>query len=60
MSKKPQSYESNKITEQIFKRSRGKTMDLVVDHILLGVTPEMIVWLWDNIDSTERYKLWHP
>jgi hypothetical protein len=60
MSKKPQSYESNKITEQIFKRSRGKTMDLVVDHILHEITPEMIDWWWDNIDTTERYKLWHP
>jgi hypothetical protein len=40
--------------------SEDKTIDLVVDHILKGVTPEMIDWWWDNIDTAERYKLWHP
>jgi hypothetical protein len=60
MSKELPSYESNKIMEQIIKMSKGKTIDLVVDHSLLGVTPEMIDWWWDNIDTTERYKLWHP
>ena len=60
MSKEPTSYESNKIMEQILKRSKGKTIDLVVEHELHGVTPEMIDWWWDNINTTERYKLWHP
>ncbi len=60
MSKEPPSNESNKIMEQILKMSKGQTMDLVVDHILHGVTPEMIEWWWDNIDTTKRYKLWHP
>jgi len=40
--------------------SRGKTRDLVVHHELKGVTPEMIDWWWDNIDTTERYRMWHP
>ncbi|MFX1427667.1 MAG: DAPG hydrolase family protein [Promethearchaeota archaeon] len=40
--------------------SESKTIDLVVEHILPGVTPEMIDWWWDHIDTTERYKLWHP
>jgi hypothetical protein len=35
-------------------------MDLVVHHELRGVTPEMIDWWWDNIDTTERYRMWHP
>jgi hypothetical protein len=35
-------------------------MDLVVRHELRGVTPEMIDWWWDNIDTTERYRMWHP
>jgi len=60
MSKKPKEFESNKMMEQILKRSKGKTIDLVVDHELYGVTPEMIDWWWDNIDTSERYKLWHP
>jgi hypothetical protein len=38
----------------------GKTKDVVIDHELQDVTPEMITWWWDNIDTTERYKLWHP
>ena len=47
------------IMEQIAKTSESETVDLVVDHELMGVTPEMIDWWWDNI-SKERYKLWHP
>jgi len=60
MSKEPTSNKSNKIMEQVLKRSKGETIDLVVEHELHGVTPEMIDWWWDNIDTTERYKLWHP
>jgi hypothetical protein len=60
MSKKPDEFESNKIMEQILKVSKSKTIDLEVDHVLHGVTSEMINWWWDNIDTTERYKLWHP
>ncbi|MFX1457189.1 MAG: DAPG hydrolase family protein [Promethearchaeota archaeon] len=60
MSKNDKNFESNKITEENFKRSNRKTIDLVVDHKLPRVTPEMIDWWWDNINSSERYKLWHP
>jgi len=42
------------------RRSRGELTDLVVDHELPGVTSEMLDWWWDNINSTERYQLWHP
>ena len=38
----------------------SETVDLVVDHELKGVTPEMLDWWWGHIDTTERYKLWHP
>ncbi|TDA33132.1 MAG: phloretin hydrolase [Hadesarchaea archaeon] len=34
-------------------------VEVVVDHDLEGVTPEMIDWWWYNLDP-ERYKLWHP
>ncbi len=40
--------------------AEGETKELVVHHELEGVTPEMIDWWWDNIDTTERYGLWHP
>jgi len=46
--------------ERIARKSGSATIDLIVDHELTGVTPEMIDWWWDNIDNTERYKLWHP
>ncbi|MFX1384636.1 MAG: DAPG hydrolase family protein [Promethearchaeota archaeon] len=52
--------ESSKIMEQIAERSNSETVDLVVDHEIKGVTPEMIDWWWDNINDTDRYKLWHP
>ncbi len=38
----------------------GRTQTVVIDHELRGVAPDMITWWWDNIDTTERYKLWHP
>ncbi|MFX1376304.1 MAG: DAPG hydrolase family protein [Promethearchaeota archaeon] len=60
MSKEPPSSQSDKIMEQILKISEGNTIDLVIEHTLQGVTPEMIDWWWGNINTTERYKLWHP
>jgi hypothetical protein len=44
----------------IWAAKSGKTKPLVVEHELKDVTPEMITWWWDNIQDTERYKLWHP
>ena len=38
---------------------KGKTVALVVEHELRGVTPEMIDWWWDNMDN-DTYILWHP
>lgn len=51
---------SRKVMEFTASRSRGETRDLVVFHEIAGVEPEMIDWWWDNIDTTERYRLWHP
>jgi hypothetical protein len=33
---------------------------LTANHTIAGVTPTMIDWWWDSIDSTDRYRLWHP
>jgi hypothetical protein len=38
---------------------KGKTVALVMEHELRGVTPEMLDWWWDNMDN-DSYKLWHP
>jgi hypothetical protein len=40
--------------------SRRRFTRLIVEHQIPGVTPEMVDWWWDNINTTERYKLWHP
>lgn len=33
---------------------------VVVDQEILGITPDMLSWWWDNIGTTQRYKRWHP
>ena len=33
---------------------------IIANHEIYGVTPSMVDWWWDNTDTTERYKLWHP
>ena len=43
---------------QLMKESKGKTVDLVVEHEIHGVTPEMVTWWWPNMDKA--YVLWHP
>ncbi len=42
MSKKAEEFESNNLMEQIIRSSKGKTIDLIIDQELPGVTPEMI------------------
>ncbi len=48
------------ITNRVVKRSKSKTKDLVIDHELPGVTPEMIDTWWVIMSDTDNYKLWHP
>src|SRR5215469_510568 len=51
-------------TEQSLREGYHKTekgeWEVIVNHELSGITPEMVDWWWDHIDTTERYKLWHP
>jgi len=37
---------------------KDKTVALVIEHELRGVTPEMLDWWWDNMDN-DTYKLWN-
>lgn len=48
------------LMREMVEESKSETVDLIVEHELQGVTPEMIDWWWDHIDNTECYKLWHP
>ncbi|MBV9258229.1 MAG: hypothetical protein JO215_09440 [Ktedonobacteraceae bacterium] len=50
---------SQPFLEEGYSRKDGQ-WKLTANHLLLGVTPEEVDWWWDNINSTERYKLWHP
>lgn len=36
------------------------TKKVIVDQEILGITPDMLDWWWDNINTTNRYKGWHP
>jgi len=54
------SKKSSQQMEQIARESNLETVDLVIDHELKDIVPEMIDWWWDNINNSERYKLWHP
>jgi len=47
------------LMKEVVEVSGSETVDVVVEHELKGVTPEMIDWWWDHIDNTERYRLWH-
>ena len=47
------------LQEGYHKTEDGK-WEIIANHEIHGVTPEMIDWWWDHIDTTERYKLWHP
>lgn len=33
---------------------------VIVDQEIKGLTPAMMNWWWDNINTTARYKQWHP
>ena len=33
---------------------------IIVDQEIIGITPDMLDWWWDNINSTARYQRWHP
>ena len=48
------------VTGMVVKLSKSETRDVVIDHELHGVTPEMIDAWWPLMGDTERYRLWHP
>lgn len=46
--------------DQGFRELKSESIDLIVEHELNGVTPEMIDWWWQNMVKSNYYKLWHP
>lgn len=50
----------DRVMSRVGKLSGPGTKDLVIDHELEGVTPEMVHWWWLNMSDTRRYRLWHP
>jgi hypothetical protein len=50
----------NKIADKAFEELKSETINLVVEHELHGVTPEMLDWWWKNMVNSRYYQLWHP
>ena len=50
----------NDLANKTFQAITSETVDLVVDHELHGVTPEMIDWWWRNMVDPRYYQWWHP
>ena len=48
------------VTDFVVRISRSETKDLVINHEIPGVTPEMIDTWWLIMSDTANYKLWHP
>jgi len=48
------------VTDIVVRISRSETKDIVIDHKIPGVTPEMIDTWWLIMSETETYRLWHP
>jgi hypothetical protein len=48
------------VTDLVVRISRSETKDIVIDHVIPGVTPEMIDTWWLIMSETENYRLWHP
>ena len=46
--------------EEGYSRMHDGRWKLIANHEIPEVTPVMIDWWWDHIDTTERYQLWHP
>lgn len=36
------------------------TKKVIVNQEIQGITADMLDWWWDNIDTTSRYRGWHP
>ena len=50
----------NELEGNILKELKSGTVDLVVEHELHGITPEMLQWWWWNMVDSRYYQLWHP
>jgi hypothetical protein len=46
---------------EAFEKSKGKTVDLVIEHEeAKGLSPEMFDWWLFNQDKEDRYHTWYP
>jgi hypothetical protein len=43
-----------------YRKTEDGKWEIIANHEIHGVTPEMIDWWWDHMGPTERYKMWHP
>jgi hypothetical protein len=50
----------NNLADKAFEKLESETVDLIVEHELYGITPEMLDWWWWNMVDSRYYQLWHP
>jgi len=48
------------LADKVLEELKSETVDLVIEHELHGVTPEMLDWWWKNMVDSRYYQLWHP
>ena len=52
--------ELDALADKAFERLGPETFDLIIEHEIHGVTPEMLHWWWRSMMTPGNYKLWHP
>ncbi|WP_290581606.1 DAPG hydrolase family protein [Ketobacter sp.] len=63
----PQWFQTHYVEEALLPRGSYEmvangwlTKKVIVNQEILGITPDMLDWWWDNINTTNRYRGWHP
>jgi len=52
--------ELDALADKAFERLGPETFDLIIEHEIHGVTPEMLHWWWRSMMTPGNYKLWAP
>ena len=48
------------VADKAFENLGTETFDLIIEHEIQGITPEMLHWWWRAMMEPGNYKLWHP
>ena len=56
---RPTKPSGTEVLEKAFAESAGKTVDVVIDQEIVGITPAMFFW-WLDGKLMDNYTMWHP